>query len=441
MPSAASSSSESAISAIAEDPFLAYCTATNAARVRVVIWLTFLVMLVVGPAEYYLLGNRPEVAAWQRTWMVTAFVMVTIGAAGLQLIPFLQRHAAVGAGIFAGVTMGVAAAGVSHIGGLETLYTGIALVTPMMASFLLVPLYHRVWLAAITPIAFLGVLFAMRPESLHYPYAGVPVFHATLSVIVAIVFGHMAYILSRENFAQRGLLASEADRLAAAVSGKTAEVLELARNLVSLEETERTRIARELHDELGQQLTAARLEAGAAASATRAALGNDAPAVQRATGIEARLAIAQQTVKEVVFSLRPPALDDFDLRTALGILVDRYRRPKTLDIAFENALDGVPLTDTQATTVFRVLQEALTNVTRHANAANVRVRLATQDSQVELVVADDGHGLQASRGIGFGLRGMRERLRLLGGEVNLEPGASGGAVLRAAFPLTTTTRD
>jgi len=78
----------------------------------------------------------------------------------------------------------------------------------------------------------------------------------------------------------------------------------MARHLVLLEETERTRIARELHDELGQQMTGARLDAGGLAAETRMALGDHAPLARRATGIEARLAVAQQTVKDVVFSLR-----------------------------------------------------------------------------------------------------------------------------------------
>lgn len=258
-----------------------------------------------------------------------------------------------------------------------------------------------------------------------------------IAITLNVIVGGLLFRLSREHHAQRARLAGETARLEAAVRARTVEVMELARNLVSLEETERTRIARELHDELGQELTGARLEAGVVLAEARAVLGDDAPTAQRASGVEARIATAQQRVRDAIFSLRPPALDDFDLSTAIRMLVDRYRQPNGLAIDHEASLDGVPLTDTQATTVFRVLQEALTNVTRHARASRVRVRITVADGHLVLEVADDGAGVVAERmRAGFGLRGMRERLRLVGGDFSLAPRAEGGTVLRVEFPLT-----
>src|SRR5262249_23692642 len=156
------------------------------------------------------------------------------------------------------------------------------------------------------------------------------------------------------------------------------------------EETERTRIARELHDELGQELTGARLEAGVVVAETRRAPGDDA--ARRATSIEAPVARAPQRGRGGGFSLRPPPPRDFDLATALRILVDRYRVPDGLAVDFENTLDSTPLTDTQATTIFRILQEALTNVQRHAAAKRATVRIVVDDGRVVVTVADDGRG-------------------------------------------------
>ncbi len=414
--------------------FAEYCAAVNAARMRVVLRVLLATVLVAGPAELHLLHH--DAAFWQLFRMggvLATFVLVTLA---FRLSATLQRHTAIVCAAMIAVAMGIEAHGLTRIGGLETLYVGIACVTPMMVILFLMPLRRRVWVAALPPIAFYGVFFALRPSAIHHPYAAVPIFHAFLAVCLAVVFGELSYRLTREHYAQRRLLAGETTRLDAAMQARTAEVLELARNLVSLQETERTRLARELHDELGQQLTGARLEAGALAAETREALGSETPAARRATGIEARIAVAQQTVKDVVFSLRPPALDDFDLATALHILVERYRQPNGLIVDYENRLDGTPLTDTQATTVFRVLQEALTNVTRHAAATRAEVHIAPENGRVVLVVADDGRGMPASPpGLGFGLRGMRERLRLVGGEVTLDAGPRGGVVLRATFPI------
>jgi signal transduction histidine kinase len=424
MPSAADSS---------PDSFAGHCVTVNGARLRIVICILLLIVLVAGPIQSLLL--RPQAALAQRVWMLGVLATLLVAAMAFHVSTTLRRHADLLCAGLVSASVGLQARGLSQLGGLETLYVGIACVGPMIAVLFLVPLGRRILLAVAPPLAFYGVFFALRPGAMHHPFAGVPVFHAFLAVSFAVVFGELNFRLAREHHAQRTLLEGERARLDAAVRTRAAEVLELARNLVSLEESERTRIARELHDELGQQLTGARLEAAGLAEDTRVALGDDAPAARRATGIEARLAVAQQAVRDVVFSLRPPALDDFDLGTALRVLVDRYRRPNALEVAYQNTLEGMPLTDTQATTVFRVLQEALTNVTRHAGATRVDVRLGVEGGDVVLVVADDGRGPAPTPRIGFGLRGIRERLQLVDGDVVLTRGDAGGAVLRATFRL------
>jgi signal transduction histidine kinase len=432
MPSGASSSAEGPST---DQSFAEHCIAVNAARLRVVIRIAVPLVLVAGPVEYLLLSGRPEAAAWQASWMVGVLVAVAAGALAFRRIRWLRRRPDLVVLTVGVLGMGIAAAGTSRIGGLETLYAGMAILTPMIGLLFLMPLRRRVWVSLATPAVYFAVTFALRPEALAHPYVAVPLFHATLSVGLSIVFGELIYRLAREHHAQRSRLAGEAARLDSTVRARTAEVLELARNLVSLEETERTRIARELHDELGQELTGARLEAGAVAAEARDAMGSDAPLARRATGIEARIALTQQRVRDVVFSLRPPALDDFDLTTALLLLVERYRHPNRLVVDYDDALDGTRLTDTQATTVFRVLQEALTNVTRHAAARRAHVRLAHEGGRVVVVVADDGRGMDTGNRAGFGLRGMRERLRLVGGDLTVEPGPDGGTVLRATFPV------
>ena len=433
MPSDESSSPEPA--ALAET-FAEHCIAVNAARLKVIAKIALGLSLVATPTEYLLLSSRPDVASWQLWWMLSITGVCMLGTAIFLLSDLAWRNADVMCALCTATSMGIAGAGLSHIGGFETLYTGIAIVVPMTGAIFLMPLWRRLWTTALAPTAFFATFFVMRPGAVDYPYVGVPLFHSALVVALATTFGELTYRLAREHHAQRGRLAGEASRLDAAVRVRTAEVFELARNLVSLEETNRTRIARELHDELGQALTAARLEAGAVAADIGSRVGRDDEATRRAAGIEARIALAQQTVKEVVFALRPPALDDYDLATALRVLVDGCRQSSGLEIAYDNRLDGAALTETQATTVFRVLQEGLTNVVRHAHATRATVHVTVDDGHLVLVLADDGRGLAAGGSrVGFGLRGMRERLRLVAGDLSLGADDGGGTVLRAWFPI------
>ena len=433
MRSGVSSSAESAAEAHA---FAEHCIDVNASRMWVLLWFLIVTVGVAGPLQYLLLA---EGSFWQLVRLGVALAILASVLVAFRSSAALRRHADMLCAGMIFVVVGVEAYTLAQVGGLETLYVSVACITPMMGILFLMPLARRLCITISPAIAFYGVFFLARPSALGHPYAMVPVFHASVAVGLVILFGELNYRLAQEHHARGTWLAGERGRLEVAVRARTAEVLELARNLVSLEETERTRIARELHDELGQELTGARLEAGIVVAGARQELGDEAPTTQRAAGIEARIALAQQRLRDVVFSLRPPALDDFDLATALRMLVDRYRRPGILELDYENTLDGAQLTDTQATTVFRILQEALTNVTRHAAARHARVRIGVQDGRMVMTVADDGRGLpeSSSRRIGFGLRGMRERLRLVGGELVIEPGADGGSILRATFPLTT----
>ena len=418
------------------EEFELYCREKNARGIVATSRFCLLVMLVVGPIEYWLLANRPETAAWQRLWMITVFVVFSFGASSFYWSKWAQRNSETAVALITSATLALAAVGVAQVGGLETLYVGIAYVVPMVGSMLLMPLWQRTWITFSVSLSFFVVFFAIRPESLSYPFVGVSLFHASLAVGVAILFGHLNYVLARENFERGRQLEGETERLDRAVQERTQEVMELARNLVSLEETERTRIARELHDELGQQLTAIRLESGAAGAAAQEALGPESETAQRAAAIEARVALAQQSIRDVVFSLRPPALDDFDLQTALRLLVDRFRNDGGPEIVYRESLGSARLSDTQATTVFRVLQEAMTNVARHAGAARITVDLGAQNAHVDLRVADDGRGISKDRlAAGFGLRGVRERLRLVGGQVSIAPRPEGGTLLHASFPL------
>ena len=200
---------------------------------------------------------------------------------------------------------------------------------------------------------------------------------------------------------------------------------------LSAQEEERTRIARDLHDEVNQSLTGLllRLEA----------VREQAP-YELAKEIDDTKALANQAMQELLTlarQLRPTALDDLGLKAALAGNVTELDRRSALEVTFES--DNSTYSDLSADAqlvVYRVAQEALSNAAQHAEAKSVRVSLARLSGIVELTVADDGRGFtfdQASRGLGMG--GMRERALLVGGDLRIESRPGVGTRVRLRVPI------
>jgi signal transduction histidine kinase len=211
------------------------------------------------------------------------------------------------------------------------------------------------------------------------------------------------------------VLAGQRHRLEA----RSAELEQLTRVLLRVQEDERRRIARDLHDEAGQVLTAAKiaLELDGRADAARL------------------VGRALDQVRDVSNLLRPSALDDLGLAPALRTLVEDFAARTRLAAALDvDELRG-PLPHDVEVAVYRVVQEALTNVARHAGASTVRASVRTHDRVVEIQVEDDGRGLTGAAAPGTGWLGMRERLAALGGQLVVEAGAAGGVHLAARIPL------
>jgi len=205
-----------------------------------------------------------------------------------------------------------------------------------------------------------------------------------------------------------------------------------------LEEDERRKLARELHDELGQNLNAIKLDAVCIRDADA-----DPASAQRASSIIGLVDRVQQTVREMTRRLRPAGLDELGLTAALEDCIDGWRRrlPAT---EFELAVPGnaADWGETLNMTVYRVVQEALTNVARHARASRVAVRLAHEPGgsaaaeAIVVQVSDDGIGAgPGERPKGLGLVGMRERVESLGGTFEAASPADGGFRIVARLPV------
>ncbi|MBI5497116.1 MAG: sensor histidine kinase [Deltaproteobacteria bacterium] len=205
---------------------------------------------------------------------------------------------------------------------------------------------------------------------------------------------------------------------------------QLLQRAIDSQEEERKRVARDLHDGLGQSLSALLLELPARA-------GADAPA------LEARVRGLMDDVRRMAWDLRPSLLDDYGLTSALERYVEDVSRRSGLAIHFQAAAETgrgtARLAPGVETVLFRVAQEALHNVVRHAGAQHASVVLVRRDGQVLLLVEDDGRGFDpdaARRSAGsLGLLGMEERLALVGGVLTVDSVAGRGTTVRASIPV------
>jgi signal transduction histidine kinase len=210
--------------------------------------------------------------------------------------------------------------------------------------------------------------------------------------------------------------------------------------LVNAQEEERRRISRELHDDLGQGLTALKINLDVA----RRALSADAP-VKLHRSIDEATSLAVQTLetaRNLSLELRPTMLDDLGLVSALRWEIDRYEQRMGQEVCFEADLAGQTLRPEIEITLYRIIIEALTNVARHAHASHISVHLRLENCQVLAGVEDDGVGFDAASWFGspaerrsMGLVSMRERAGLLGGqfEVISQPGR--GTQVRVRLPI------
>jgi PAS domain S-box-containing protein len=214
------------------------------------------------------------------------------------------------------------------------------------------------------------------------------------------------------------------------------ELRELSARVLEAREEEKTRIARELHDELGQMLTALKMDL--AWLRERLPAAGDAGA--KGAEMSALLDRTVTATRRISADLRPLMLDDLGLADAAAWLVEDFGRRSGIachtELAGSEALEDLP--NTVATAVYRAIQESLTNIARHAGAKNAWVSLAVRDGWIHVEVEDDGRGFLAedfAKARSLGLKGMRERIAYLGGLLEIARAPRGGTRLRVQVPM------
>jgi len=238
---------------------------------------------------------------------------------------------------------------------------------------------------------------------------------------------------------QLALLREQQERLFAQLHAGEQHFKQLARSVWRVQEDERRRLARELHDGIGQQLTALRHRLDALARSVDGASDASSPLHQA-------LSICESAIEEtraLSRLLRPQILDDLGLEAALNWLARHAAESGGYEIEIDIGALPSPLDGDVSTLIFRVAQEAFTNILKHAHAKHVLLRLAErQNAGLQLLIVDDGRGFdveaafeRASGGHSTGLASMRERVRLFGGRFTIISQPGEGMQLRALIPL------
>jgi signal transduction histidine kinase len=278
----------------------------------------------------------------------------------------------------------------------------------------------------------------IAPQELGVPDAEtallVPMVHRGDAVGILAAFDHgaaQAPFSEDDEQMLRTFAASAATAVALAQSVRSDRL----RSSLAAADAERRRWARELHDETLQGLGGLRL-------LLSSALRHDDPARARAAMREAVAHIEREieNLRSIITELRPAALDELGLKTAIEALLDRHREQHGIQVDSQLELAGTAsgegrLDADLETTVYRLVQETLTNVAKHAHAETVRVAIAESEGELSIEVGDDGAGFDtAVKTEGFGLAGMRERASLAGGTLSVSSG-EGGTVVRVRLPV------
>ncbi len=209
----------------------------------------------------------------------------------------------------------------------------------------------------------------------------------------------------------------------------------LAANLESVREEERTQIARELHDQLGQALTAMKFDL---AWLTDRLVQKDATLAHKAKAVTAQMDMMIKTVRRIATELRPGMLDDLGLAASIEWQARDFEKRTGIACAVSVSAQDLPLARAQSVALFRIFQEALTNVARHAGAQHIEVQLAAAPEALTLQIHDDGRGIRAGEIVGLhslGLLGMRERAQRLGGTFDIQGVPGDGTVVTVSIPL------
>lgn len=257
-----------------------------------------------------------------------------------------------------------------------------------------------------------------------------------LGILGFFMYLRQASALQQSHQREQEIQREERNRLEEVVRDRTATLTELATHLQQVREDERAHLARELHDELGSLLTAAKLDV----ARLKSKIDTSAPEIaERITHLVATLNSGIALKRRIIEDLRPSSLSNLGLTTALEILTREFGERSGIDV--ESNLEQVDLPESTQLTVYRVVQESLTNIGKYAKAGHVIVTVHNYPTYVAVQIQDDGQGfeLASMRPNSHGLADMKHRVEAAGGRLTVASEPNKGTTISAVIPLATAT--
>lgn len=279
-------------------------------------------------------------------------------------------------------------------------------------------------------------------KTMHVEYRTLDGDTLPVSLLISGIFNHgeaIGYVLLARDISEEIRLQEELDR---ASQERTADLKRYAMSIQQVMEDERLRIARELHDDFCQRLTGMKLQL--------LAISQELPKSQQIVdkslrGLKEQIRRMIVDVRRISYNLRPSALDDFGLVTALKALCRDFERSHDLHVHFETTVNGTQFNNAQVEiALYRIAQEALSNAALHAQAKDVVMRFAADQSSVKLTIQDNGLGILSAsspKNQGLGLMNMKERSELLGGTFTVDSQKGKGTRIHVEIPLEYQTTD
>ena len=262
---------------------------------------------------------------------------------------------------------------------------------------------------------------------------GIVLAACTMLLMLALFTSIRRELVLRERLAT--MMASENERLERQVAIRTSELSDLARYVNNAREAEKERLARELHDELGALLTAAKLDTGWMRRRLPDDLRRDWQA--RLDRLESSLSAGIALKRRIIDDLRPPLLKELGLVEAMRAMCDDFATGNDFECDAELPSSAAAINEERSLAIYRIAQEALTNVRKYAEATRVELSLSCDDGIACLTVRDNGKGfdLQAVSSTRHGIAGMRQRVQTYAGHFTVESVPGSGACIRAEIPL------
>jgi signal transduction histidine kinase len=393
---------------------------------------------VLWPTDLIIFRGMSEVQhaiAWQRAFLIVVLTTVWV-LLGSKIGP--KRPTLI---LSVGGTLILFAVGygLGELGGAQRPW--IHLAYPALFFSVLAPVRIGPRTVLVTALAFslVGGFLLPHPEHWHDPMLRLVVSFVLSAATMVVAVGHLAFRILRQSFYQSLALEKMSRALAdlnatleLRVREQTGDLRRLTDHLVKAREEERVHISRELHDELGQELTAL----GLTLALTRHRFDKDPNSIAgNLAELDSLLQRTRATTRTLITELRPRMLDEMGLAAALEWLTTQTeQRAKIACRLTVDAPDVLPHDTSVA--AFRIVQEALTNVARHAQAQKAEVTVRARDGELMLSVSDDGVGLpDKPKGSGVGLIGIRERVTTMSGRLDVESRPGAGTRLTVRLPL------